>query len=385
MGGVLRLSRDRAQTLAGGRRLAAAIDAMEPLRARLLVERRRRDQPARDEKIVVADNALAILGFLQAGAALRDATMTATALDTAIWICAHACDAGTGEPRHQFFRGQAGAAGFLDDYALLGQAFLALHAVTGDVDWRTRAQHLADAMLKRFQQHDGALSTASNASDLLVAPPVEGDSTQPSGQSAAIALLLGLSVGSIGDGARYATAATRALGTLSAQIAAQPFGWGALLAWLGEPQLRIALDHARRSPTTAPAVSLPSSADHVHATATLVQQLGDNIDVRVIVDVDDGYHINANPASDTDLIPTELTVSGVQRVAVTYPPAQTFATTFAPRGLAVYTGLLELHAQLPPADFTPTHVELRVQACDEASCLAPATLSVPITRLERTL
>ena len=378
-GSVLRLSRDRAQTIADERRLAAAIDAMQPLRTRLLAERGRRDQPARDEKIVVADNALTILGFLQAGAALGDATLTATALDTARWLWSHACEPHTGEPRHQFFQGHAGAAGFLDDYALLGQAFLALHAVTGDADWRTRAQQLADAILKRFQQPNGALSTAANAPDLLVAPPVEGDSTQPSGQSAAIALLLGLSISSSVDGARYATAARSALGTLSAQIAAQPFGWGALLAWLGEPPLRAALDHARPAPSTAPAVGLPSSADHVRATATLVQQPGENIDVRVVVDVDAGYHLNANPASDRDLIPTELTVPGMQGAAVTYPPAQTLATTFAPQGLAVYTGHLELHAQLPPADFTPTHVELRVQACDEASCMAPATLSVPIT------
>ena len=78
-------------------------------------------------------------------------------------------------------------------------------------------------MLKRFQQLDTALSTAGNATDLLVVPPVEGDSTLPSGQSAAIALLLGLSVGIPGDGDRYATFTTRASGTLSTQIAAQPF------------------------------------------------------------------------------------------------------------------------------------------------------------------
>lgn len=378
IGGVLRVSRKRAQALAGERRLAAAIDAAQPLRARLLAERARRNQPARDEKIVVADNALAILGFVQAGAALRDATLTATALDTARWIWARAYNVHTSELKHQFFHNRAGAAGFLDDYALLGQAFLALHAVTGDVDWHTRAQQLGDAILRRFQQPDGALNTAANARDLLVAPPVEGDSTQPSGQSAAIALLLGLSVGGNGDGARYATAAARALGTLSARVATQPFGWGALLAWLGEPQMRVALDHAQPPPTTAPTPGLPNSADHVHARATLVQQLGENIGVCVAVDIDDGYHINANPASDADLIPTELTVRGVHGVTVTYPPAQTFATTFAPLGLAVYTGHLELHVSLPPIDFTPTHVELKVQACDEASCMAPATLSVPI-------
>lgn len=97
-----------------------------------------------------------------------------------------------------------------------------------------------------------------------------------------------------------------------------------------------------------------------------------------MIDVNGGYHINANPVSDADLIPTELMVRGLPEIVVAYPPPQTFATTFARQGVAVHTGNLELHAPLPPADFTPAHVEPRVQAYDDASCMIPATLSVPI-------
>src|SRR3546814_2395570 len=52
--------------------LARAIDALVPLRDTLLAARKQRPQPARDEKIVLADNALAILGLVQAGQALHD-------------------------------------------------------------------------------------------------------------------------------------------------------------------------------------------------------------------------------------------------------------------------------------------------------------------------
>ncbi len=380
-GSVLRLDRDKAQALADHKQLAAEIEALAPLRDKLLVARNRRPQPATDEKIVTADNALAILGFVQAGQALHDPQLTRTAMDTADWAWVHAFDAKTGELRHQFFHGHAGGAGFLDDYALLGQAFLALHTATGKVDWRTRAQQIADAMLKRFARPDGTLASTTDATDLLVAPPVEGDSVQPSGPSAAVALLLGLSTD--GGDARYAMAARRALAPLSASIAAQPFGWSALLAWLAQSSLQTALNQAQQATTQTAA--LPSSADHVHATAHLLPQPGKNTELHVAIDVDDGYHINANPASDPDLIPTELMVAGVPDVAVNYPPAQTFKAPFAPQGMAVYTGHVELRVQLPATAPQPTEVELRVQACNDQYCLAPATLQVPVATRSETL
>lgn len=96
-------------------------------------------------------------------------------------------------------------------------------------------------MLKRFIRPDGALAT-TDATDLLVAPPVEGDSVQPSGHSAAVTLLLGLSTE--GNDERYAIAARRAPALLG-QIAAYPYGWSALLASLGRPTLVAALDRAQ--------------------------------------------------------------------------------------------------------------------------------------------
>ncbi len=190
-GGVLRLDDERARALAEKDRPAAAIDALAPQRKKLLAARNRRP-PARDEKVVIAGNALAILGFLEAGQALRESSLTRTAVDTANWAWAQAFDARSGGLRHQSYRGRAGGDGFLDDYALLGRAFLALHAATGDALWRSRAQRLTEAMLERFARPDGSLATTTDTADLIVAPPSKGDSVRPSGQSAAVALLLGL-------------------------------------------------------------------------------------------------------------------------------------------------------------------------------------------------
>ena len=375
-GGVLRLDRDQAQALAEKKQLAAAITKLAPLRDKLLTARNRRPQPATDEKIVTADNALTILGFVQAGQALHDAVLIRTASETAQWEWQHAFDLKTGLLRHQFFHGHTGDSGFLNDYALLGQSFLALQQASGDGIWRTRAAQLADAMLKRFARPDGRLATTTDAADLLVAPPVEGDSVQPSGTSASVALLLGLSAD--GEDARYAVAARRALTPLSAQIAEQPYGWGALLAWLSRPPLLAALNQAQ--PTAAPTqtAGLADSADYVHASAQMISS-NQSAELRVAVRIDDGYHINANPASDPYLIPTQLMLAGQKDIQVDYPPAKTFKAPFAPQGIAVYTGHVELRAQLPATGRKPTEAELRVQACNEKYCLAPTLLKVPVT------
>ncbi len=370
-GDVLRLDRNKAMPLADKQQLAPRIDALAPLRDRLLAARRQRPQPARDEKIVTAENALAIRGFLQAGQRLKEPALTRTAIDTGQWFWTHAFDAKSGLLRHQFYHGHAGTPGFLDDYALLGQAFLALHAATGDALWRTRAQQLADAMLQRFARPDGSLRPTSNAADLLVAPPVEGDQMRPSGQSAAVALLLGLSAN--GGQATYGKAAYRALSHLATQVDAQPYAWGSLLTTLTRPSLLAALNQAKASIKTSHA--LPSSADHVHATA----QLTSSGALRVAIEIDKGYHINANPASDPYLIPTRLAVDHAAGLKVHYPRPETFKTPFAPQGLAVYSGHVVLRAQLPPTTPAPPQVTVRVQACNDQYCLVPARLQLPVT------
>jgi uncharacterized protein YyaL (SSP411 family) len=370
-GGVLRVYSQRFAKLAKANPQASALDALRPLREKLLAARAKRPQPARDEKIVTATNALAIIGFADAGRWLNDPALTRTALGAATWIWRHAFDPASGELVHQFFAGHPGNGGFLDDYALLGQAFLTLHRQTGDAVWLSRARQIAEAMLKRFDRGAGRLADTPSRTDLLVEPPAEGDSVLPSGQSSAIGLLLELSV--VTGDSRYAAVARRVLSSLAAQIAAQPSSWGALLAPLSRPQLVAALEKAPLAQT-----ALPDSADRIRAQARLAKTKT-GTDLIVTIAVDPGYHINANPASDASLIPTQLTLAGYPDIKVDYPAAQRFKAPFAPQGIAVYHGRVTLLGHLPPAPAgRPSVANLRIQACNDEVCLAPATIAVPI-------
>ena len=126
------------------------------LRTKLLAARDRRPQPARDEKMVVALNGLAIDALARSGRILGEPHQIEWAKRAAERMWALAFDARTRTLRHQIFRGRAAGAAYLDDYAMLGLGLLSLAEATGEQIWRERALLLADALLRQFRRPDGS-------------------------------------------------------------------------------------------------------------------------------------------------------------------------------------------------------------------------------------
>jgi len=100
-----------------------------------------------------------------------------------------------------------------------------------------------------------------------------------------------------------------------------------------------------------------------------------------------GWHINANPATYDYLIPTTLQVTSdlpVDVTSVSYPPARVFQPAFAEDSLSVYTdttvvqAVVRLAADADPASIDGLSLRLLFQACDDAQCLAPAQITLPL-------
>ena len=107
----------------------------------------------------------------------------------------------------------------------------------------------------------------------------------------------------------------------------------------------------------------------------------------VRLDLDEGWHVNANQPLQDDLIPTELAlgsaIDDVDLRDLRYPPAETVTLGFQAAPLAVYQGGIVITGTLAGVAATaPVRVPLRltVQACDDRLCLAPEvlTLEVPV-------
>jgi uncharacterized protein YyaL (SSP411 family) len=384
--GVLRVRMPIAETLqrAGGEEISLVLASLASARAKLLMTRNQRTQPARDEKIVMAWNGMAIDALVQGGIVLQDRHLIGLAEQAANRLWREGFEPKTGELKHELFGGRAQIHGYLDDYALLGIAFLTLADATKETVWRDRAAQLGSSMLRRFSQ-GGTLITSVAANDLPIPPLDDGDSAAPGGTSAAIELLARMH--KVTGKRTYADAALRIVTPLGGMLQQNPGQWPTAIAALNRYPLPLNAPHAKRSsPSPMAGSSLPGTAEHVHAYGE-VRTTGNHDEIRVTVVIDEGYHVNANPATFDYLIPTSLSVDGVPDLRIEYPAAKFLKPQFAPDGIKVYEGRISLIGTAPKGtlaqhDSTTAALiaALRVQACNDETCLAPATLSLRIKR-----
>jgi uncharacterized protein YyaL (SSP411 family) len=370
--GVLRRRRsiDETQERTGHQDAVQPISAYTPWRLQLLEVRDRRRQPARDEKLVVALNGLAIQAFARAGQWLEMPPYIDVARRSAehLWHVAYHQDSGL---RHEIFNDRSQTDAFLDDYALLGLGFLALYDASGDTQWLQRTGQLADDLLARFQRADGSLATTTAEKDLPMSPPEDGDNIYPSGSSAAVDLLLRLerSTGTT----RYFDAARRVVDRLGHRLEETPESWPALL---------LALQENDFAPSTHPANS-PLATQAVVRVSAVVKTGTDRDEVVVTLQIEDGYHVNANPASYDYLIATSVAFDGLTPTLLRYPEATLFKPSFAPAGLKVYEGKVTLEASFPKGTVATDReisAVISTQACNSEICLPPAKLMVTVSR-----
>ncbi|MGE0106516.1 MAG: thioredoxin domain-containing protein [Thiomonas sp.] len=368
--GVLRQRRDVAEHLLRQGQWVARLEQLAPQRRALLAARNHRPQPRRDDKIVTADNAMAIRALAQAGMVLDDRALTEAAVRAADWEWQHAWNPRQRLLVHQWAGGHVGNPGFLDDYAELARAYLTLASVQHDARWSQRASDLVAAMLQRFAAPDGSLRSAPTSDALPFPTPLQGDVHRPSGQSAAIAVLLELAQRT--GQAHWADAARRALRPLALQVQARPLDWPDLLQTLGSAAGRAVFASPQQIARIRPAdcSGLPQGA--CSSDRVQVKWLASD---RLQLHIAPSFHINANPATEPNLIATTVLAGGQPLPGVSYPPPQQFRPAFAPQGIAVWEGRVTLDLPaLTPAQRAA--LALRVQACNATTCLAPSVMPI---------
>lgn len=113
---------------------------------------------------------------------------------------------------------------------------------------------------------------------------------------------------------------------------------------------------------------------------------GGGVQVTVIVEVDEGYHINSNRPAEKNLIPTALKIersTGLTTTPVIYPKAKLQKFEFSSKPLSVFEGkaVLKLTARALPSLALGNQTlkgKLTVQACNNQQCLRPQTVDVSI-------
>ena len=144
------------------------------------------------------------------------------------------------------------------------------------------------------------------------------------------------------------------------------------------------------APSPSPEVPRVSSETLVKVNAEPIEvSAGQSQEVIVKVNTQNGYHINANPASFDYLKATELDLPDAPDVVVDYiyyPNPQVKKFSFSDQELRVYEGETQLRIMMN-ADKNAAKgartlpAKLNVQACDDKVCYPPGTISfsIPVT------
>jgi hypothetical protein len=159
----------------------------------------------------------------------------------------------------------------LDDYGCVAEAFCAIHQLTGDGVWLTRAGALLDVALEHFPTGEGGFyDTADDAERLVTRPADPTDNATPSGLAALCAGLVAYAA--LSGETRYREAADAALETVGPLISGHPrfAGYSATVAesvLTGPYEIAIA--------TTDPAGDPLVAAAHRHAPPGTVVVAGE--------------------------------------------------------------------------------------------------------------
>ena len=111
---------------------------------------------------------------------------------------------------------------------------------------------------------------------------------------------------------------------------------------------------------------------------------GRTFEVAVVGEIREGFHVNANKASEEYLIPTTVTPTlpaGWKLLETRYPEGKELKFEFSEKPLNVYEGTfitrLKLAAPVDaPLGAVKLPLTLRYQACNDVACLPPVKLTL---------
>jgi uncharacterized protein len=151
---------------------------------KLLAEREKRERPSTDDKILTSWNALMLKGLVDAYTAFGENKFLNLALKNANFLSGNMLQS-DGNLFRNYKNNKASITAFLDDYALLADAFIRLYEIKFDENWLSHSQKLIDYVIQNFyDEKDQLFYYTSNKGEKLVARKKEiSDNVIPSSNS----------------------------------------------------------------------------------------------------------------------------------------------------------------------------------------------------------
>ncbi len=220
-----------------------AAEIIERSKKKLLEARGQRIRPGLDDKVLTAWNALMLEGFTDAYLAFAEPEFLETALVNARFLEENMMGNDYSLLRN-YKDGKASIPAFLDDYALLINAYIKLYEATFDEHWLETARGLTAYVLQHFfDKVSGLFFYTSDTGPSLIARKMEiSDNVIPSSNSAMAMALFRLGQYYYRDD--YLSVARQMLHNVKAQLLQQPpyfSNWARLLLLQVHPPYEVAI------------------------------------------------------------------------------------------------------------------------------------------------
>ena len=345
-----------------------ALKEVESAREKLLTARFDREYPLLDTKIIVNWNGL-MIDALAYGYQVLGKERYLIAASKAAQFILDTLKKPDGELCHTYTAGVVKQDVYLDDYAFFVQGLLGLYQATGDKEWLNSAKGLTDAMIQLFwdDENGGFYYTKADAKHLIVRTKKPYDSAIPSGNAVAVANLLTF-------GTDYRGYAEETLQSFAQSMSQSPSSFMYMHVALNRY-----LTAGEDSGTATPAI--------VSAIAKVKDQDNGIYNIELHLKIAAGWHVNANPAGQDNLIPTTITVdtdASFEIISVAYPKGRSTRFEFSSESLNVYEEsftvplLLKQKPNMKHDESVPITLQLTYQPCNETECLLPQTLDIPL-------
>lgn len=161
----------------------------------LYTEREKRSKPRLDDKCLTSWNAIMLKGFVEAFKVIGTQSYLEIALQNANFII-NKIWCSEGNLKHSYKDGKATINGFLEDYAHVIEAFIALYEVTFDEKWLQNAKQLTDYTFDNFYDEKAQFfSFTSHKDEALIVSHFEvEDNVIPASNSVMADALFKLSI-----------------------------------------------------------------------------------------------------------------------------------------------------------------------------------------------
>lgn len=368
--------------------------------AELKSVRDQRKLPRLDDKVIAGWNGLMIDAYAFAGTVLDEPEYIAAAERAAGFILEN-MRMEDGRLWRIWRSGVAEQPAFQEDYAYVIRGLLSLHTATGERRWLDAAGELARTNHQLFwDEGSGGYYFAQEAPDLIARSKSVSEGAIPSGNAVMVHNLIDLWLAT-GEAA-WRSRAKQTLDAFSGSITRSP---SAFLHMVHALQRYIETEEENvPEPDPKPFdLSLPDLSEEFgvlqpldggqHVEISVVVQptrvrAGSNFEVRVVLQIEQGWHVNVNPAPSPYLIPTVVDIRGsdlVELLSVAYPSGRLLKASYAEEPIKVLDGREEIIintklAESARSGTTATFTVLvQFQACDDARCLAPTEKLIEVS------